>query len=61
MGWGARYPDLRILRDNSLLALKRKHHEKTLQAAEPEKRPKIETWRAAKVSVDVIAERLGRN
>ena len=26
-----------------------------------EERRKIETWRAAKVSVDVIAERLGRN
>ncbi|MFT5797594.1 MAG: IS30 family transposase, partial [Candidatus Azotimanducaceae bacterium] len=26
-----------------------------------EERRKIETWRAAKVSVDVIADRLGRN
>ena len=47
--------------DNSLLALKRKYNKKPYKQFSLKKRRKIETWRAAKVSVDVIAERLGRN
>ncbi|WP_083464427.1 helix-turn-helix domain-containing protein [Phaeobacter sp. 11ANDIMAR09] len=58
---GARYSDLRLLSVIKPLPLERKKHDEPYKQLSLQERRKIEKWRAAKISVDVIAERLGRN